>query len=117
MGVQTELFDLTGRVALLPGASKGIGFSMAEGLAQHGARVIVSSRKLDQCEAACDQINAKCGDGVATALACNIGYKEQLEELVSETREQLGPIDILVCNAGVNPFYGPMSEIPDEAYG
>ena len=116
MGVQTELFDLTGRVALLTGASKGMGLSMAEGLAEHGARVVVSSRKLDQCEVACNQINAKCGDGAATPIACNIGYKEQLEKMVRETHTQLGSIDILICNAGVNPFYGPMSEIPDEAY-
>ena len=116
MPVETSLFDLTGKVALLTGASKGMGFAMAEGLAEHGARVVVSSRKLDQCEAACDQINAKCGAGAALPLACNIGYKEQLEELVAQTRAQLGPIDILVANAGINPFYGPMSEIPDSAF-
>ena len=83
---------------------------------EHGAKVVVSSRKLDQCEAACEQINAKCGAGAALPLACNIGYKEQLEELVAQTRAQLGPIDILVANAGINPFYGPMSEIPDSAF-
>ena len=115
MTVATELFDLTGRVALLTGASKGMGLSMAEGLAEHGATVIVSSRKLDQCEAACGQINAK-GGGTAIPIACNIGYKEQLEALVAETREKAGPIDILIANAGVNPFYGPMSEIPDSAF-
>ena len=116
MPVETSLFDLTGKVALLTGASKGMGFAMAEGLAEHGAKVVVSSRKLDQCEAACEQINAKCGAGAALPLACNIGYKEQLEELVAQTRAQLGPIDILVANAGINPFYGPMSEIPDSAF-
>ena len=115
MTVATDLFDLTGRVALLTGASKGMGLSMAEGLAEHGATVIVSSRKLDQCEAACVQINAK-GGGTAIPIACNIGYKEQLEALVAETREKAGPIDILIANAGVNPFYGPMSEIPDSAF-
>ena len=116
MPVETSLFDLTGKVALLTGASKGMGFAMAEGLAEHGAKVVVSSRKLDQCEAACERINAKCGAGAALPLACNIGYKEQLEELVAQTRAQLGPIDILVANAGINPFYGPMSEIPDSAF-
>ena len=116
MPVETRLFDLTDKVALLTGASKGMGFAMAEGLAEHGAKVVVSSRKLDQCEAACEQINAKCGAGAALPLACNIGYKEQLEELVAQTRAQLGPIDILVANAGINPFYGPMSEIPDSAF-
>ena len=116
MSVATELFDLTDRVALLTGASKGMGLAMAEGLAEHGAKVVVSSRKLDQCEAAVEQINAKCGTTQAIAVACNIGYKEQLENLVETTRKQLGPIDILVSNAGVNPFYGRMSEIPDSAF-
>ncbi len=116
MGVETTLFDLTGRVALLTGASKGMGLYMAEGLAEHGARVVVSSRKLDQCEAAVAQINEKCGEERAIPIACNIGYKEQLEALVGETRSRLGPIDILVANAGVNPFYGPMSQIPDSAF-
>ena len=116
MPVATRLFDLTGKVALLTGASKGMGYAMAEGLAEHGARVVVSSRKLDQCEAACERINAKCGEGAAVPVACNIGYKEQLEALVAETRARLGPVDILVANAGVNPFYGPMADIPDSAF-
>ena len=116
MGVETTLFDLTGRVALLTGASKGMGLHMAQGLAEHGARVVVSSRKIEQCEAAVAQINDQCGDGSAMAIACNIGYKDQLEALVGETRSRLGPIDILIANAGVNPFYGPMSEIPDSAF-
>ena len=116
MAVQTSLFDLTGRVALLTGASKGMGRHMAEGLAEHGASVVVSSRKLDQCQAAADEINAQCGREAAIAIACNIGYKEQLEALVADTRDRLGAIDILVANAGVNPFYGPMSKIPDGAF-
>jgi len=114
--VQTQLFDLTGKVALITGASKGMGKAMAEGLAEHGAKVVISSRKLDQCEATAAEINEKCGAGSAVAIACNIGYKEQLQELVDQTRAQLGPIDILIGNAGVNPFYGPMSEIPDSAF-
>jgi NAD(P)-dependent dehydrogenase (short-subunit alcohol dehydrogenase family) len=112
----TTLFDLTGKVALLTGASKGMGKAMAEGLAEHGARVVVSSRKLDQCEATAAEINEKCGDGSAIAIACNIGYKDQLQALVDTTREKLGPIDVLVSNAGINPFYGSMSDIPDEAF-
>ncbi|MYD42412.1 MAG: SDR family oxidoreductase [Gammaproteobacteria bacterium] len=116
MSVTTQIFDLTDRVALLTGASKGMGLAMAEGLAEHGAKVVISSRKLDQCEAAAVQVNAKCGAERAIAVACNIGYKEQLESLVETTRNRLGPIDILVSNAGVNPFYGRMSEIPDSAF-
>lgn len=114
--VNTELFDLTGKVALTTGSSKGMGEAMAMGLAEHGAKVVISSRKLDQCEAVAKKINDKCGEGSAIAIACNIGYKDQLQALVDETRERLGPIDILVSNAGINPFYGPMSEIPDDAF-
>ncbi|MCB1646069.1 MAG: SDR family oxidoreductase, partial [Pseudomonadales bacterium] len=114
--VSTELFDLTGKVALLTGASKGMGAAMAMALAEHGARVVVSSRKLDQCEETAAAINAKVGEERAIAVACNIGYKDQLQALVDTTREQLGPIDILVANAGVNPFYGSMLDIPDEAF-
>jgi NAD(P)-dependent dehydrogenase (short-subunit alcohol dehydrogenase family) len=114
--VATELFDLTGKVALLTGASKGMGRAMAEGLAEHGARVMLSSRKLDQCQAAADAINERCGERRAFAFACNAGYKDQLQALVDATHRELGPVDILVGNAGVNPFYGPMSKIPDDAY-
>ena len=114
--IATELFDLSGKVALLTGASKGMGLSMAEGLAEHGARVVISSRKLDQCEKVAEAINKRIGPDTATPIACNIGYKEQLQALVDQTRERVGPIDVLVHNAGVNPFYGSMSEIPDEAF-
>ena len=116
MSVTTDLFDLTGQVALITGASKGMGRCMAIGLAKHGSKVVVSSRKLDQCEAVVAEINEMCGEERAIAVACNVGYKDQLENLVNETRERLGPIDTLVANAGVNPFYGSMSEIPDEAF-
>jgi len=110
------LFDLTGRVALLTGASKGMGKAMAEALADHGATVIISSRKLDQCEAAADAINARHGAGRAHAIAANIGRKQELQALVDATHERAGPVDVLVGNAGVNVHYGPISEIPDEAY-
>ncbi len=116
MGVSTDIFDLTGQVALLTGASKGMGRCMAIGLAKHGSKVVVSSRKLDQCQGVVDEINALCGEERAIAIACNAGYKEQLENLVAQTRERLGPIDTLVANAGVNPFYGSMTDIPDEAF-
>ena len=112
----TELFDLTGKVALLTGASKGMGRAMAEGLAENGARVMISSRKLDQCEATAAEINERCGDTRAFAFACNAGYKDQLQALVDETHQQIGPVDILIANAGVNPFHGSMSDISDEAY-
>jgi NAD(P)-dependent dehydrogenase (short-subunit alcohol dehydrogenase family) len=114
--VSTDLFDLSGKVALVTGASKGMGQAMAEGLAEHGAKVVISSRKLDQCEAVAKALNDKLGPDTAVPIACNIGYKDQLQALVDATHEKLGLIDVLVHNAGINPFYGPMSEIPDEAF-
>lgn len=116
MAITTNLFDLTGKVALLTGASKGMGLAMAQALAEHGARVVISSRKLDQCELVAEGINERCGAGSAIAVACNIGHKDQLENLVRVAHEELGLIDVLVCNAGVNPFYGSMSDIPDWAF-
>jgi len=114
--VSTKLFDLTGQVAIVTGASKGIGRCMAMALAEHGSKVAVSSRKLDQCERVVEEINAACGEQRAIAVACNIGYKDQLQALVDETRARLGAIDTLVANAGINPFYGSMSDIPDDAF-
>ncbi len=112
----SDMFNLEGKVALLTGASKGMGKAMAEGLAEHGARVVISSRKLDQCEAVAAEINEAHGAGTATPFACNIGHKEQLQALVDATHAEVGTIDILIGNAGVNPFYGSMSEIPDWAF-
>jgi len=110
------LFDLSGRVALLTGASKGMGLAMATGLAEQGATVVISARKMDQLEASVEQINRACGANRAIPVACNIGHKDQLQALVDKVRADVGPIDIVVGNAGVNPYYGPTSEIPDGAY-
>lgn len=110
------IFDLTGRVALLTGASKGMGLEMAKGLAMQGAKVVISARKLDTLEGAADEINRAVGADCAIPIACNIGHKDQLQALVDQAREQAGPIDIVVGNAGVNPYYGPTSEISDGAY-
>lgn len=114
--VETKLFDLTGKVALLTGASKGMGRAMAEALAAHGATVVISARKQDQLDAAAAEINKACGAHRAHAVAANAGRKNELQALVDKTHEIAGPVDILVGNAGVNVFYGPISEIPDEAY-
>ena len=86
MSITTQLFDLTGQVALITGSSKGMGKAMAHALAEHGSKVVISSRKLDQCEETAAEINAACGEERAIAIACNIGYKEQLQALVDETR-------------------------------
>ena len=111
-----DLFDLTGKVALTTGSSIGMGRGLAEGLAIAGARVVISSRKGDVCEQTASEINEMVGEERAIAIPCNVGYKEQLQNLVDETRSRLGAIDILFNNAGVNPFHGSASDIPDEAF-
>ncbi len=109
-----KLFQLEGRVAIVTGSSRGIGRSIAENLARCGARVVISSRKAEACEAVAESIRAE--GGQAVAIPANISSKEQIEALVASTREQLGPIDILVCNAASNPYYGPMTGLSDEVF-
>lgn len=109
-----SLFNLTGKVALITGSTKGIGLAIARRMAEAGARVVISSRNQDICDEVAASINAE--GGVAVAIGCNINYKEQLRQLVDKTVEQLGAIDILVCNAALNPHYGPSQNIPDEAF-
>jgi len=111
-----NLFDLSGKIALLTGASKGMGLAMATALARHGATVVISARKQERLDEAAGEINAAVGAERAIPVACNVGHKDQLQALVETTREKAGPIDIVVGNAGVNPYYGPTSEIPDDAY-
>ncbi len=111
-----SLFDCTGKVAVITGSSRGIGRAIAEELADHGARVVISSRKQDACEEVANAINEKHGAGTAIAIAASISEKDALERLVAQTREKLGPIDILVCNAASNPYYGSMDGISDEQF-
>lgn len=111
-----KLFDLSGKTAVITGSSRGIGRAIAEALAEAGARVVISSRKQPACEEVAAAINAKHGEGTAVAIAASISDKEALERLVAETRQSLGPIDILVCNAASNPYYGPMAGISDAQF-
>lgn len=109
-----DLFDISGKTALITGSSRGIGKAIALRMAEAGANVVVSSRKLDACQAVVDEIVANGGKAIATT--CNIGDKAELQNLVDSAIEAFGQIDILVCNAAVNPHYGPNQEIPDEAF-
>jgi len=110
-----ELFDLTGKVAIVTGSTRGIGKAIAERLAEHGAKVAISSRKADACAAVAAEINFN-HPGAALPVPANISSKSDLQRLVDETTRAFGQIDILVCNAAVNPYYGPMSGIPDDAF-
>jgi dehydrogenase/reductase SDR family member 4 len=109
-----HLFDLTGQVALVTGSSRGIGKAIAEEMSAAGAKVVISSRKQDACDAVRDEINASGGEAIS--VTCNIGNKPEVERLVSATMEHFGRIDILVCNAAVNPFYGPLAKLGDDAW-
>jgi NAD(P)-dependent dehydrogenase (short-subunit alcohol dehydrogenase family) len=109
------LFDLSGRGAVVTGSSRGIGRAIAAALASHGANVVISSRNQSACDQVAQQINSRVG-GRATAIVASIGKKDDLRGLASRSREVLGSIDILVCNAASSPHFGPMSAITDEQF-
>ncbi|HLL58760.1 MAG TPA: SDR family oxidoreductase [Allosphingosinicella sp.] len=111
-----SLFDLSGKVAIITGSSRGIGRAIAEAMADHGAKVVISSRKAEACVEAADAINGRHGAGTAIVVPANISSKEELQTLVDESRRQLARIDILVCNAASNPYYGPMAGISDDQF-
>lgn len=111
-----NLFDLTGKTAIVTGSSKGIGKAIAHRLAEQGANVVISSRKLDACEEAVREINDLVGRKATIAVAANIAVKEALQTLVDETNKAFGQIDILVCNAASNPYFGPMGNMADDQF-
>jgi NAD(P)-dependent dehydrogenase (short-subunit alcohol dehydrogenase family) len=111
-----RLFDLSGKVAIVTGSSRGIGLAIAAAMASHGAKVVISSRKQDSCDEVAHAINAEHGEGTAIAVAANISDKAALQNLVDETRRAFGRIDVLVCNAASNPYYGPMAGISDDQF-
>ena len=111
-----SLFSMAGQVAVITGSSKGIGRAIAERMAEQGAKVVISSRKAGPCDEVAAALNAKFGAGTAISVPANISSKEQLKNLVDETNRQFGRIDVLVCNAASNPYYGPMAGIEDEQF-
>ena len=111
-----SLFDLTGKVAVITGSSRGIGKAIAEAMADAGAKVTISSRKPGPCQEVAAELNEKYGEGTAIAVPANISSKEELQAMVDATNKAFGKIDICVCNAASNPYYGPMSGIDDDAF-
>lgn len=108
------MFDLTDKVAIITGSSRGIGQAIAEQYAKAGAKVVISSRNIEPCEAVAASICDAGGEAIA--VACNVGDKAQVQNLFDETMSEWGKVDILVCNAATNPSYGPMSSLEDSAF-
>src|ERR1700744_6604614 len=111
-----SLFDMSGKVAVITGSSRGIGRAIAERMAEHGAKVVISSRKQDVCEEVASEINAKFGKGTAASIPASISAKEDLHRLIDESNRAFGKIDVLVCNAASNPYYGPLAGISDDQF-
>ncbi|WP_077529726.1 SDR family NAD(P)-dependent oxidoreductase [Vreelandella utahensis] len=110
----SPLFDMTGKVALITGSTKGIGRSIAEEMARCGAKVVISSRKADACEQVAGELKEQGFEAIA--VPCHVGRKEDLQNLVDQTLATWGRIDTLVCNAATNPVYGTTQEMTDEAW-
>lgn len=110
------LFDLKGRRAIVTGASRGIGEAIAARLAEHGADLVIASRKLEACEAVAEKINAATRRRTVRAAQCHIGRKEEIEALVAFADREMGGVDIVVSNAAINPAYGPMEALTDEQF-
>jgi len=105
---------MTDKVSLITGSTKGIGKAIAEQMSKAGAKVVISSRKADACDKVAADIRAAGGEAIA--VPCNISHRDQLETLVETTLQTWGRVDALVCNAAVNPYYGPFLDIPDDAF-
>ena len=114
--MENSIFSLKNKVIVITGSSRGIGKAIAEECAKFGAKVVISSRKLEACKAAADEINNALDKKTAIAIAANISSPDDLEALVNKTNDELGKIDVLVCNAASNPYMGGMEDIPLEMF-
>jgi dehydrogenase/reductase SDR family member 4 len=114
MGAASDLFDLTGRVAIITGSSRGIGLASAKRMAEHGAKVVISGRKLEACSAAAAQINAAGGEAIA--ISCNIGRRNELQALVDAANARWGKVDIVMANAAIHPWIGSVLDLPEETF-
>ncbi len=110
----SALFDLRGKVAIITGSSRGIGLASARGMAEHGAKVVVSGRKADACEAAVAEIRAAGGEAIAAP--CNIGRKEELQQLIDTANRAWGRVDIVMANAAIHPWVGSVLDLKDETF-
>ena len=110
----SSMFDLSGKVAVVTGSTKGIGKAIGAALADHGAKVVVSSRDTGRVTETAKELAS--GGREVLGIACNVGRKDELQALVDQTRDAWGQIDIVVGNAAINPHYGPSTEIPDDIF-
>lgn len=108
------MFKLTGQVAVITGSTKGIGRAIAEEMARAGSRVVISSRKAEACEEVAAAIVKEGHEAIA--IPCHIGRRADCEALIAKTREKWGKIDTLICNAAINPYYGPLTKLSDEVF-
>jgi dehydrogenase/reductase SDR family protein 4 len=108
------MFDLTGQVGVVTGSTKGIGRAIAEEMARAGAKVVISSRRADACEEVASAIVKEGHEAIA--IPCHIGRRADCEALIAKTREKWGKVDTLICNAAINPYYGPMTKLADEVF-
>lgn len=110
----SSLFDLRGKVAIITGSSRGLGLASAKGLAAHGAKVVISGRKIEACEQAAAEIRADGGEAIA--VACNIGNKEELQHLVDSAMQAWGRVDIVMANAAIHPWIGSVLELQEATF-
>jgi NAD(P)-dependent dehydrogenase (short-subunit alcohol dehydrogenase family) len=110
----SPLFDLRGKVAIVTGSSRGLGLASAKGMAEHGARVVISGRKADACAAAAAEIRATGGEAIA--VPCNIGRKEELQNLVDCAITEWGKVDIVMANAAIHPWVGSVLDLKEETF-